>query len=115
MKKKGEEEQTYFVGKAKGKKGSKMDGSANSPSPTPPPHGSFNIPLSNLSALLSLSIPPPVSNTDLPRVVDDLKTKKAWFEANQARQTAENDTHIEREPTPLDGATTISDGVVDQA
>ena len=88
MKKKGEEEQTYFVGKAKGKKASRTDG-ATTPS-SPPSTGSLNIPLSSLSAILSLSIPPPVSNADLPRVVEDLKTKRSWFEANQARQTAEN-------------------------
>ncbi|KAG6891812.1 hypothetical protein C0993_006243 [Termitomyces sp. T159_Od127] len=39
---------------------------------------------------MSLSIPPPASAVDVPRVIEDLKTKKAWFEANQARVTAEN-------------------------
>jgi hypothetical protein len=55
MKKKGEEEQTYFVGKAKGKKGSKTDGATNSPSSGTPSNGTLNIPLSNLSALLSFN------------------------------------------------------------
>ena len=39
-----------------------------------------------------MSIPPPSSQIDVPRVVEDLNTKKAWFdlfEANQARVMAE--------------------------
>jgi len=125
MKKKGEGEESYFVGKAKGKKSSKTDGTTHPPSSGTPSNGLLNIPLSNLSALLSLSIPPPVSTSDLQRVVDDLKTKKTWFEANQARQTAENvakaqaqiqklnskessNGHVERESTPSDGAMTIT-------
>jgi len=96
-KKKGDEQDAYFVGvksKSKGKKGPKtngepQDGAATPLSPTPA-NSSLNVPLPTLSALLSLSIPPPVANTDVPRVIQDLNTKKAWFEANQARVTSEN-------------------------
>ena len=63
----------------------------------------LNMPLATLSALLSLSIPPPASSADLPRVVEDLKTKKAWFEANQARVTAENKAKAEKEIERLIG------------
>ncbi|KAH8999278.1 hypothetical protein EDB92DRAFT_2006750 [Lactarius akahatsu] len=94
-KKKGEDEEAYFVGggkaKGKGKKGGpKADGASNTEA-TPPPSSSSNVNVSfaTLSALLSLSIPPPSSQADVPRVVEDLKTKKAWFEANQARVTSE--------------------------
>ncbi|KAH9038844.1 hypothetical protein EDB84DRAFT_1415906 [Lactarius hengduanensis] len=94
-KKKGEDEEAYFVGggkgKGKGKKGGpKADGASNTEA-TPPPSSSSNVsvPFATLSALLSLSIPPPSSQADVPRVVEDLKTKKAWFEANQARVTSE--------------------------
>ncbi|KAI9448202.1 hypothetical protein H4582DRAFT_1899176 [Lactarius indigo] len=71
-KKKGEDEETYFVGggkgKGKGKKGGpKADGAANAEA-TP--------------AFI-------IFQSDVPRVVEDLKTKKAWFEANQARVTSE--------------------------
>ena len=52
---------------------------------------------STLTALLSLSIPPPASATDVPRVVTDLQTKKAWFEANQSRVTTENIAKAEAE------------------
>ena len=89
-KKKGEEEEAYFVGvkgKGKSKKGQKADG--NAPAEATSSSSNINVPFGTLSALLSLSIPPPSSQADVPRVVEDLKTKKAWFEANQARVTAE--------------------------
>lgn len=97
-KKKGEGDDDYFVGgknKNKGKKGPKANGSAQDGGTTPtsptPANSSLNVPLSTLSALLSLSIPPPAAaNSDVSRVIEDLKTKKAWFEANQARVTTEN-------------------------
>ncbi|KAI9512183.1 hypothetical protein F5148DRAFT_1273820 [Russula earlei] len=89
-KKKGKDEETYFVGgkgKTKGKKGPKVGGTDNAEVTTS--SSNRNVPYGTLSALLSLSIPPPSSQADVSRVVEDLKTKKAWFEANQARTTAE--------------------------
>jgi hypothetical protein len=93
-KKKGEEEEAYFVGgkgKGKGKKGPKANGAAATTAAAEASSSSsnVNVPFATLSALFSLSIPPPSSQADVPRVVEDLKTKKAWFEANQARVTAE--------------------------
>lgn len=103
-KKKGEDEEAYFVG-AKGKKGGKKGkGSAKAAvngdgdaTPTASSSGSLNVPLPTLTALLSLSIPPPSSPADVPRVVSDLQTKKAWFEANQTRVTQENISKAEAE------------------
>jgi len=96
-KKKGDEQDAYFVGgksKSKGKKGPKTNGSVQDGAATPTSpisaNSSLNVPLPTLSALLSLSIPPPAANTDVPRIIEDLNTKKAWFEANQARVTSEN-------------------------
>ncbi|TFY83613.1 hypothetical protein EWM64_g407 [Hericium alpestre] len=92
-KKKGEDDKSYFVGgkgKGKGKKGNAKASSNNAAEANAPASkDQLNVPLSTLSALLSLSIPPPTSSADIPRVVEDLKKKKAWFEANQARVTAE--------------------------
>ena len=92
-KKKGDEEDAYFVSnkKNKTKKGSSRNGTGRT-TPTTPTNvnTSLNVPLPTLAALLSLSIPPPASNLDLPRLIEDLNTKKVWFEANQARVTAEN-------------------------
>ena len=83
-KKKGDSEENYFVGgKAKGKKGSKA---GTPPSSSPSSSSSaLNLPLGTLTALLELSIPPPASTADLTRVIEDLKTKKAWFEGTQSR------------------------------
>ncbi len=85
-KKKGEEEENYFVG-GKGKK--KTGKAVNDPSSTPS-ETKLQLPLPILSALLSLSVPTPTSHFDISRAIEDLKTKKAWFEANQARVTGEN-------------------------
>ena len=91
-KKKGEEEEAYFVaGKGKkSKRGPKTSGH-NSPALSTPSTSSsqFHIPLPTLTALLSLSIPPPGSKDEILRVVEDLKTKKAWFVANQELATKE--------------------------
>ncbi|KAF8592344.1 hypothetical protein K439DRAFT_1315666, partial [Ramaria rubella] len=87
-KKKSEGEESYFVGgKGKGKKGAK---GANTPSSPASSSGTLNIPFATLTALLELSIPPPASTSELPRAIEDLKTKKAWYEANQDKVTAEN-------------------------
>jgi hypothetical protein len=89
-KKKADEEEAFFVGgkgKSKSKKG-KADANA-SPIEATPSSSNVNVPFGTLSALLSLSIPPPSSQADVSRVVEDLKMKKAWFEANQVRMTAE--------------------------
>lgn len=92
-KKKGEDEESYFPG-AKSKKakkgGAKNNVSSEEPAtPSTPTSTQLSVPLPTLSALLSLSIPPPSASSDVPRVVEDLKTKKAWFQANQERVTAE--------------------------
>lgn len=101
-KKKNEDDEAYFVG-SKGKKGKKGPKPAPAPEAAETSGDKLNIPLPTLSALLSLSIPPPTSSADLPRVVEDLKTKKAWFEANQARVTAENKAKAEKEIERLIG------------
>ncbi len=86
-KKKGDNEENYFVAKKKPpvpKKG------ASAPVPAPPkenyPSSSsqqLQLPFGTLSGLLALSIPPPGNAGDVPRVIEDLKTKKAWFQANR--------------------------------
>ncbi|KAI0092657.1 hypothetical protein BDY19DRAFT_983268 [Irpex rosettiformis] len=112
-KKKGEEEDSYFVG-GKGKKGKKNHNHGHKAAPAASPDAPattaeasssdrLNVPLPTLSALLSLSIPPPTSSVDLPRVIEDLNTKKAWFIANQARVTAENKAKAEKEIARLTG------------
>ncbi|KAJ7095391.1 hypothetical protein B0H15DRAFT_881437 [Mycena belliarum] len=105
-KKKGEEQDAYFVG-GKGKNKGKKAPAKPADSPEAAPSATttqLNVPLPTLSALLSLSIPPPASNVDVPRVIQDLKTKKEWFEANQARVTAENIAKAQAEIKSLNAA-----------
>lgn len=91
VKKKTEEEENYFVaGGGKNKKG-KKGGAKHSPAngdaaQTPSGSGALNVPLPTLAALLSLSIPPPTSQADVSQTIENLKIKKAWFEANSVRK-----------------------------
>ncbi|WFD28862.1 multicopy suppressor of BFA (Brefeldin A) [Malassezia nana] len=82
--KKGEEED-YFVGATKKKnKGRKARAQDTDES------GALHVPFGMLSALLSLSIPPPANQADLPRVVENIQLKREYFVSNQAHQTQEN-------------------------
>ncbi|KAF7301699.1 hypothetical protein MIND_00735400 [Mycena indigotica] len=105
-KKKGEDDEAYFVGgkgKGKGKKSTPKTTDAE-------PTGQLNVPFATLSALLALSIPPPLAHGEVPRVIEDLKTKKEWFEANQARVTSENIAKAEAEIQALNAAAKESKG-----
>ena len=92
LKKKGEDEELgglFGGGGKKGKKGKKSSNATPSGSATPTTGetGAVNLPMSLLSALLSLGIPPPAGKEDVGRVSSDLETKKAWYEANSAAKT----------------------------
>lgn len=111
--KKGDDEDVYFAGskgKGKGRKnGGKVKpngaaavdgetyGDATPPTPAPSSSDKLQVPLATLRALLKMSIPPPSSTADVVRIVEDLKTKKAWYDANQARVTKENVAKAEAE------------------
>jgi hypothetical protein len=82
LKKKGQDEEEYFVGK-KGKK--KGDKKANAQPSTSSTH-SLQLPMATLSALIQLEVTVPLSQSDLPRTIEELKKKKTWFEENQVRQ-----------------------------
>ena len=100
------EEDNYFVagaGKKKNAKGKKNKGTklslndedaTSSPST---PGGSLHVPFGMLSALLALSIPPPMNQADLSRVVDNVKLKREYFLSNQARATKENMEQAEKQ------------------
>lgn len=107
QKKKGEEE-AYFVGKQK--KGRKDK---------PTKSGNLHLPLPMLKALLSLSIPAPTGPDDVPRVIEDIKTKQAWFVANQNRATAANiakaELKIQRLTSKLDSTSSRAESPPDDA
>ncbi|KIY49210.1 hypothetical protein FISHEDRAFT_65259 [Fistulina hepatica ATCC 64428] len=114
--KKGEEGH-YFVASKKGgkKKGHHAKSVTPEPASASTTSGNLNVSYATLSALLSLSIPPPVSQTDVARLIEDLQTKKAWFEANQARKTAENVAKADAEIRRLTGGNNSENGSVPQS
>jgi len=111
VKKKGEsEEDAYFLGGGgkRGKKGGAKkkgtplalgqapDEAEDAAAPAASANAPLNVPLGTLSALLALSIPPPTSSGDVPRVVDNLKLKREYFVSNQAQQTRANIEKVEK-------------------
>ncbi|WVW86720.1 hypothetical protein I302_108774 [Kwoniella bestiolae CBS 10118] len=95
----------FFGGGGKSKKGKKGGNNKKSGAATPASEGTstpsagagaVNLPMSLLSALLSLGIPPPSGKEDVQRTVEDLETKKAWFEANSAAKTKAEIERVEK-------------------
>ena len=100
---------------AKKKKGGASNGKTPTPAngdraPAQSADAKLNLPYATLSALLQISIPPPSSTSDIPRTIEDLKTKKAWFEANQARVTKENIAKADAEIKRLEASGAKSSG-----
>ena len=86
------DEDDYFVGGGGGKKrGGKKKNRAEREA------GALNVPFGMLSALMGLSIPPPTSHADLPRVVDNIKLKREYYVSNQERATRENVERAEQQ------------------
>lgn len=123
-KKKGDvdEEEGYFIGggkksKGKGKKKGKgtplslgdeeANGEANGSSGSAVKEAPLNIPLPMLSGLLALNIPPPTGASDVIRVVENLRLKKAFFVGDQKRKTQENIDALEKK---LKAAQIVVDG-----
>ncbi|KIS70926.1 uncharacterized protein UMAG_00851 [Mycosarcoma maydis] len=108
LRQKSDQEETYFAGNAKnrkprgrgGKRGTPLDLSADADAAdentSAAGEGKLNVPLGTLSALLALSIPPPVNAADVARVVENLKLKRQYFVSNQARVTKENIDKVEK-------------------
>ena len=92
-------------GKKKGKGGNKKTpvpaatASTESAAPAAPTSTSNNIslPFSTLNTLLGFGISPPANKDDVPRVIEDLSTKKSWYEANQKRKTEEEVERVEKQ------------------
>lgn len=107
IRKKGSEsaEDSYFAGSSSSRKGKKQQGkkkgvpldlSASEDAPAAETRNDLKVPVGHLSALLSLSIPPPTSSADVPRVVENLKLKKRYFVENQEQKTRERIEEVER-------------------
>lgn len=90
LKRRGGEEKDYFIGTKEGRKLKKGPMAHNAFVAEMSSASGVDLPSSSLSALRLLAILPPSSQADVPRVVKDLKVKKAWFDAKQARETTAN-------------------------
>lgn len=76
LKKKGEEEDVYFVGgKGKRKKGNRKGQTSSTTG-----SAKVSVPIGILSTLVSLSIDPPTVTADLPRTIEELRKKIEWYE-----------------------------------
>lgn len=106
LKKKGEDENNYFVGGKGKKKGGRsstpqLNGTGTgtgtgTPTSSPSSSAPLRLPFHIVETLMKMSIPTP-SPDEIPRVMDDIKTKKSWFEANQAKTTEVNRAKAEKE------------------
>ncbi|CAE6455455.1 unnamed protein product [Rhizoctonia solani] len=104
LKKKGQEEENYFVAKKKkagGKPGQQQQQQVKEKE-APKPEDHFQVSFSTLTALGTLSIPPPSSNADVERCIADLQKKRDWYLANQKRVTAEKIAKADAEIAKLE-------------
>lgn len=124
-KKKGQDEDNYFVANKRGKKGGKANGVNGTAAPHAEPPAKadtkLHLPFGTLTALLSLSIPPPTANDEIAQTIENLKKKKAYFVAIQPKTTQENiakaEAQIKKMERKIDGLTgegDKADGVPDE-
>ena len=106
LKKKGEEEEAYFVGgggkKKKGRKGA-ANGTA---SPAPEAASKFNLDLGTISALAQINVDPPMSQNDVPALVEKLQEKLDFWKKDQDRKTKENIANAQKEIDRLEAEST---------
>lgn len=82
LKKKYDQEDEYFTGGKKGKKGPRkvVEGEV-----TPAKNESLNLPFGTLSALLTLGIESPIVLSEVAKTIESLEVKKNYFSDNQVR------------------------------
>jgi len=97
--KKDEEEENYFVGTG-GKKNKRNRGQAGAGVTSPQPtEGKFNLDLGTIGSLALINVDPPMSQAEVPAVVEKLKEKLAYWKGDQERKTKEN---IEKAQAEID-------------
>ena len=88
--KKGNEDDSYFVGsggkKNKRNRTQKQQNGAASPAPE---GGKFNLDLGTIDSLGKIGVDPPMSQNDVPGVVEKLKEKLEFWKGDQKRKTDE--------------------------
>ncbi|KJX93990.1 hypothetical protein TI39_contig4229g00003 [Zymoseptoria brevis] len=110
LKKKGEEEEVYFMGGG-GKKNKRARGQqqANGAAPAAAPERRFNLDLGTIDSLAKINVDPPMSQAEVPAVVEKLKEKLDFWKKDQDRKTKENVQkaqdeidRLEKEATAID-------------
>ena len=88
--KKEDREDNYFMGTG-GKKGkkSKKGSTTGSPAPGTPTEGKFNLSIGIIEELARVNVEPPMSQADVPAVVEKLKGKREQWKKDQDKKTKE--------------------------
>ncbi|KKZ64291.1 hypothetical protein EMCG_09723 [[Emmonsia] crescens] len=97
--KKDDREENYFMGGTGGKKGKKGKKSSAASSPAP---AQFNLSFGVIEDLASVKADPPMSQADVPALVEKLAEKITNWKAQQAAKTAENIKKAQEEIDRLD-------------
>lgn len=87
LKKKGADDDSFFSGMGggkKGRKGKKGQASAEDESGSPA-NQSLNLPMSTLSALLTLEVSTPLTSADIPKTIEALREKQQHLKDTQVR------------------------------
>jgi uncharacterized coiled-coil DUF342 family protein len=86
--KKGDDEENYFIGgggkKKKGSRNQQKGGSA-----APASEGKYNLDIGTIDSLGRIGVDPPMSQADVPSVVEKLKEKLEFWKGDQKRKTDE--------------------------
>ena len=87
-------EENYFMGGGgkKGKKGKKGGNGGSSP-PTTPAEGKINLSMGIIEELAKVNVDAPVSQSDIPAVVESLKQKRDQWKKDQESKTKEVSSH----------------------
>lgn len=89
LSKKGDEEENYFIGGGGKKNKRNRNQQANGGAASPAPEGKFNLDLGTIDSLAKIGIDPPMSQADVPAVVEKLKEKLDFWKGDQKRKTDE--------------------------
>ncbi|TKA74086.1 hypothetical protein B0A55_05227 [Friedmanniomyces simplex] len=116
LQRKGEEEENYFIGGGGKKKGKKNRGqsaagaAAGGAAASPAPEGKFNLDIGTIDSLGRIGVDPPMSQSDVPAVVEKLKEKLDFWKGDQDRKTKDNVSKAQAEIDKLEAEATAADG-----
>lgn len=88
LSKKTEDEDSYFIGGA-GKKNKRNRNQQRESASTPTEGGKFNLDLGTIDSMGRIGVDPPMSQNDVPSVVEKLKEKLEHWKGDQKRKTEE--------------------------